>query len=89
MDASEDVGSEPRSWQKWPLSRKRWPCPLREDAAGRQDGPSKPPSSPLLAASLIPAHRLNLIKEENDYIPEELGESESTTDRGQGHLSGI
>lgn len=62
---------------------------MRADAAGRQQGPAEPPSAPLLTTSLIPAHRLSLIKEENDHIPEELGESESATDRGQGHRSGI
>lgn len=51
-----------------------------------QERPSESPLSPLLTASSIPAHRLNLIKEEHDYIPKELGEPESITDRSHGHL---
>lgn len=67
------------------LSRKRWPCPVRADAAGRQQGPLEPPSAPPDHQSDPVAHRLSLIKEENDHIPEELGRVRKRTDRGQGH----
>lgn len=52
---------------------------------GAAAGPSGTALSPSLTTSLIPAHRLSLIKEENDHIPEELGES-SATDRAGASL---